>query len=62
MYKCLIWGIGKGYNNNYNKIQLEILKKNIEIVAFVSRDIVSSKLDGYDVVLDGELQSGVTAN
>lgn len=57
MYKCLIWGIGKGYNNNYNKIQLEILKKNIEIVAFVSRDIVSSKLDGYDVVDKEEISS-----
>lgn len=54
-YKCLIWGIGKGYNNNYNKIQLEILKRNIEIVAFISKDIVSPRLDGYDVVDKSEI-------
>ncbi len=32
MKKCLLWGMGKGYQNISTSIKLEILKNNICIV------------------------------
>lgn len=37
MRKCIIWGIGNDYEKLYNSIQLEVYKRNIEIVAAVSK-------------------------
>ena len=37
--KVVVWGIGEDYDNVYNSIELQILKNNIEIVAFCCREV-----------------------
>lgn len=49
MDKCIIWGVGKDYENIVNQIKYEELKGNLEVVALVSREeeIFTSNYDGY---------------
>lgn len=42
--KVVVWGIGEDYDNVYNSIELQILKNNIEIVAFCCRCYCSLKV------------------
>lgn len=50
MKKCLLWGMGQGYQNISTSIKLEILKNNICIVAIVSKDTITDNYDGYKVI------------
>lgn len=56
VYKCIIWGTGKYYTNRYNALQLEVSKKNIEIIAFVSNNQYVKQIDEYMVVDKSEIE------
>lgn len=48
-YKVVVWGIKEDYEDIYNQLKFEELKKNIEVVALCCRkeDIYSKQIDGY---------------
>lgn len=50
MKKCLLWGMGQGYQNISTSIKLEMLKNNLSVVAIVSKDIITNNYDGYKVI------------
>ncbi len=50
MKKCILWGMGEGYEGIHHSVRLEILKKNISIIAIVSKDIITDNYDGYKVI------------
>lgn len=55
--KCVIWGMGNGYEGILNQIHFEIYKENIEVVAVVcsQEDKYCSYRDGFPIVLKEEL-------
>lgn len=59
-YRCVVWGIGDGYEKIFNQINFEILKGNIEIVSLVAKkqDIITSSKDGFKVVSKELLEEG----
>ncbi len=56
-YKCVIWGNGNDYEKIINQINFETHKKNIEVIALISRkqDIVEKTFDGFLVIQKEEL-------
>lgn len=52
MRRCIIWGTGNDYERLYNCIQFEVYKKNIEIIAVVSRekDIFGKYIDKMPLI------------
>ncbi len=57
MKKCIIWGNGNDYEKLYNSIRLEVYKRNIEIVAVVSKkeNIYSKYIDGVPLIIKEEV-------
>jgi uncharacterized protein (DUF1919 family) len=54
-YKVLIWGTGIDYDRYLNNIKYEELKKNMNVVAVVSKDTYYKKIDGYPVIRKEEI-------
>jgi len=52
--KIIVWGNGK-----YYRYKAEYLKKNYEIVAFVSKNIQEKRIDDYPVIQKEELQTQI---
>ena len=50
MKKCLIWGCSLTYNNFRNLLMYEVLKKNIEIIAFVDKKPLCNKKEGLNII------------
>lgn len=48
--RCLIWGIGKEYDSYTNQIHYEILKGNMEVTAYVSKDLFCEEFEGRPVI------------
>lgn len=59
MYKCVIWGMGDGYERIINQIKFEELKGNIIIEALVSKSgsFVGNAFDGIPIIQSNELSS-----
>lgn len=55
--KCLVWGIGKEYDSYTNQIHFEILKENIDIIAYVSRDLYCREFEGKPVIYPNDIQN-----
>lgn len=47
MYKVIIWGMGKIYNQYINSLKLQEFLSNIEIVGITGRERLYDYLDGY---------------
>ena len=58
--KCIIWGIGSGYEELLNQLLFERYKGNISIEALVCReqDRYCSTRDGFPVITKDELEIG----
>ena len=56
--KVVVWGIGEDYDNVYNSIELQILKNNIEIVAFCCREVdkISPTFEENQIIIRGYLE------
>lgn len=55
--KCVIWGVGNGYEGILNQINFEIYKQNIEVVAVVcsQEDKYCGYRDGFPIVCKEEV-------
>ena len=50
MYKVIIWGMGKIYNQYINSLKLQEFLSNIEIVGITGRKRLNNYLDGYSYI------------
>ena len=49
-YKFLLWGMGQTYLKRRALLDYEIIKGNIECIAFCARDIMVNKIDKIPVI------------
>ena len=50
MKKILLWGAGKCYKEQYERLQRLIKKNNIEVMALINREGEPKVIDGYHVI------------
>lgn len=57
--RAILWGIGDDYERIINQVKFEELKGNLKVIALVEKkeNRVSSKRDGYKVILKEELNN-----
>lgn len=57
MRKCIIWGLGREYEEIFKSVHYEIAKGNMTLVALVAKpeDIVGTMRDGYHIINKSEL-------
>ena len=55
--KCVIWGMGKGYEEILNQIRFEIYKENMEVIAVVCKpeDKYCGQRDGFPIISKEEM-------
>lgn len=50
MKRCILWGLGQDYEELSSRVQLEVLKENISIVAIICKNRITDNYDGYKVI------------
>lgn len=57
MRRCIIWGLGREYEEIFSSIHFEIAKGNMMLLALVAKpeDTVGTIRDGYHIINKGEL-------
>lgn len=56
MLKCILWGLGRDYDNYLNQVRYQVLLKEIEIIAVTSNATIYEKVDGYNFIAKNMLQ------